>query len=63
MELNSYLKDFHVHNRNTMQPLDKNKLLDILDYRVPVLWCREFTVQGFNPVDQGSQNLWSSVSV
>eukprot|EP00957_Ditylum_brightwellii_P062885 4771209-Ditylum_brightwellii.AAC.1 len=48
-----YLKDFPVHNGNCIQPLNKDKLLDILEYRVPALWCREFTVQGFDPVDQG----------
>eukprot|EP00957_Ditylum_brightwellii_P104645 7974567-Ditylum_brightwellii.AAC.1 len=36
-----------------MQPLDSNKLLDILEFGVPASWCREFTVQGFDPVDQG----------
>eukprot|EP00957_Ditylum_brightwellii_P063450 4816568-Ditylum_brightwellii.AAC.1 len=27
--------------------------MDILEFRVLLSWCREFTVQGFNPVDQG----------
>eukprot|EP00957_Ditylum_brightwellii_P183134 13948558-Ditylum_brightwellii.AAC.1 len=27
--------------------------MDILEYGVPVGWHREFTVQGFDPVDQG----------
>eukprot|EP00957_Ditylum_brightwellii_P115458 8806535-Ditylum_brightwellii.AAC.1 len=36
-ELNRYLKDFPAHNRNRMQPLDDDKLLDILENRVPVL--------------------------
>eukprot|EP00957_Ditylum_brightwellii_P004542 345952-Ditylum_brightwellii.AAC.1 len=40
-----------------MQPLDKDKLLDVLKYGVPVLWCRDFTVQGFDPVDQGLQKF------
>eukprot|EP00957_Ditylum_brightwellii_P169798 12923977-Ditylum_brightwellii.AAC.1 len=35
------------------QPLDDNELLDILECGVPGLWHREFTVQGFDPVDQG----------
>eukprot|EP00957_Ditylum_brightwellii_P155593 11844161-Ditylum_brightwellii.AAC.1 len=52
-ELSSYLKDFPAHNRNTIQPLDKDKRLDILEYRVPASWCRKFTVQRFDPVDQG----------
>eukprot|EP00957_Ditylum_brightwellii_P144078 10977936-Ditylum_brightwellii.AAC.1 len=43
-ELNGYLKDFLVH---------KDELLDILKFGVPSSWCREFTVQGFDPVDQG----------
>eukprot|EP00957_Ditylum_brightwellii_P063479 4818933-Ditylum_brightwellii.AAC.1 len=27
--------------------------MDILEFGVPASWHREFTVQGFNPVDQG----------
>eukprot|EP00957_Ditylum_brightwellii_P204936 15341463-Ditylum_brightwellii.AAC.1 len=54
-ELNSYLKDFPAHSRNPTQPLDADELLDILEYRVPTSWCREFTMQGFDPVDQGLQ--------
>eukprot|EP00957_Ditylum_brightwellii_P123441 9411452-Ditylum_brightwellii.AAC.1 len=27
--------------------------MDILEYRVPMAWHREFTVQGFDPMDQG----------
>eukprot|EP00957_Ditylum_brightwellii_P147423 11225801-Ditylum_brightwellii.AAC.1 len=30
-ELNSYLKDFPAHNRNMIQPLDTDELLDILE--------------------------------
>eukprot|EP00957_Ditylum_brightwellii_P067774 5144315-Ditylum_brightwellii.AAC.1 len=52
-ELNSYLKDFPDHNGNPTQPLDLDKLRDILESGVPLSWRREFTVQGFNPVDQG----------
>eukprot|EP00957_Ditylum_brightwellii_P157005 11948700-Ditylum_brightwellii.AAC.1 len=52
-ELNRYLKDFPTHNRNRIQPLNDDKILDIMEYRVPALLCREFTVQGFDPVDQG----------
>eukprot|EP00957_Ditylum_brightwellii_P195128 14868011-Ditylum_brightwellii.AAC.1 len=44
---------FLAHNANHMQPLDKDELLDILEFWVPASWRREFTVQGFNPVDQG----------
>eukprot|EP00957_Ditylum_brightwellii_P128123 9771939-Ditylum_brightwellii.AAC.1 len=55
LELNGYRKDFPMHNGNTIQPLDVDELLDILEYGVPVLWHREFTVQGFDPVDQGLQ--------
>eukprot|EP00957_Ditylum_brightwellii_P174149 13258959-Ditylum_brightwellii.AAC.1 len=51
-ELNRYLKDFLTHNKNKIQPLDDDKLLDILEYGVLALWHREFTVQGFDPVDQ-----------
>eukprot|EP00957_Ditylum_brightwellii_P108478 8274420-Ditylum_brightwellii.AAC.1 len=52
-ELNEYLKDFPTHNGNKIQPLAEDKLMDILEYGVPARWCREFTVQGFDPVDQG----------
>eukprot|EP00957_Ditylum_brightwellii_P106813 8149008-Ditylum_brightwellii.AAC.1 len=55
MELNNYLKDFPAHNGNLTQPLDVDKLLDILEYGVPAKWRREFTVQSFDPVDQGLQ--------
>eukprot|EP00957_Ditylum_brightwellii_P023358 1763067-Ditylum_brightwellii.AAC.1 len=54
-ELNGYLKDFSAHNGNLTQPLSTDKLLDILEYRVLAKWCREFTVQGFDPMDQGLQ--------
>eukprot|EP00957_Ditylum_brightwellii_P178609 13605003-Ditylum_brightwellii.AAC.1 len=56
-ELNEYLKDFPAQNRNKVQPLDKEKIMDILEYGVPVVWCREFTIQGFDPVDQGLKNF------
>ena len=36
-----------------MQPRDKDELLDILEFGVLASWHREFTVQGFDPVDQG----------
>eukprot|EP00957_Ditylum_brightwellii_P113913 8683976-Ditylum_brightwellii.AAC.1 len=52
-ELNRYLKDFPVHNANLTQPLDEDELLGILEFGVPASWRREFTVQGFNLVDQG----------
>eukprot|EP00957_Ditylum_brightwellii_P052672 3993071-Ditylum_brightwellii.AAC.1 len=42
-ELSSYLKDFPATNGNPTQPLDKDKLLDILEYGVPASWRREFT--------------------
>eukprot|EP00957_Ditylum_brightwellii_P180755 13770596-Ditylum_brightwellii.AAC.1 len=51
-ELNGYLKDFPVHNRHPTQPLNADELLVILEFGVPVRWHREFTVQGFDPVDQ-----------
>eukprot|EP00957_Ditylum_brightwellii_P142705 10873379-Ditylum_brightwellii.AAC.1 len=52
-ELNGYLKDFPTHKGNKIQPLHGDKPLDILEYGVPVLWCRKFTTQGFDTVDQG----------
>eukprot|EP00957_Ditylum_brightwellii_P185941 14155826-Ditylum_brightwellii.AAC.2 len=52
-ELKGYLKEFPDHNRNPTQPLNEDELLDILEFGVPSSWRREFTAQGFNPVDQG----------
>eukprot|EP00957_Ditylum_brightwellii_P042396 3210123-Ditylum_brightwellii.AAC.1 len=57
LELNSYLKDFPMYNRNLTQPLNVDELLDILEYGVPASWHREFTVQGTDPVDQGLQKF------
>eukprot|EP00957_Ditylum_brightwellii_P010600 802875-Ditylum_brightwellii.AAC.1 len=31
--------------------------MDILEFGVPASWRREFTVQGFDPVDQGKQKF------
>eukprot|EP00957_Ditylum_brightwellii_P105233 8021144-Ditylum_brightwellii.AAC.1 len=45
VEVNGYLKDFPGHNRNAIQPLNADALLDILGYRVPAKWHREFTMQ------------------
>eukprot|EP00957_Ditylum_brightwellii_P010458 791466-Ditylum_brightwellii.AAC.1 len=39
-KLNGYLKDFPAHNGNRIQPLNGDKLLDILEYGVPALWHR-----------------------
>eukprot|EP00957_Ditylum_brightwellii_P084790 6447264-Ditylum_brightwellii.AAC.1 len=55
--MNGYLKDFPATNGNLTQPLYTDELLDILEYRVPASWRREFTVQGFNQVDQGLQKF------
>eukprot|EP00957_Ditylum_brightwellii_P148490 11305682-Ditylum_brightwellii.AAC.2 len=52
-QLNRYLKDFPDHNGNLTQPLDTDELMDILEFRVPTSWRRQFTVEGFNLVDQG----------
>eukprot|EP00957_Ditylum_brightwellii_P204688 15340407-Ditylum_brightwellii.AAC.1 len=52
-ELNRYLKAFPAHNGNPTQPLCADELLDILEFGVPASWRREFTVQGFDPMDQG----------
>eukprot|EP00957_Ditylum_brightwellii_P140589 10710615-Ditylum_brightwellii.AAC.1 len=52
-ELIGYLKDFPDHKGNPTRPLDADELLDILEFGVPSSWRREFTVQGFDPVDQG----------
>eukprot|EP00957_Ditylum_brightwellii_P011128 843280-Ditylum_brightwellii.AAC.2 len=40
-----------------MQPLDPDELMDILEFGVLVSWRREFTMQGFDPVDQGIQKF------
>eukprot|EP00957_Ditylum_brightwellii_P098156 7478388-Ditylum_brightwellii.AAC.1 len=37
-ELNKYLKDFPAQKGNQVQPLDKDKIMDILEYGVPALW-------------------------
>eukprot|EP00957_Ditylum_brightwellii_P179614 13682064-Ditylum_brightwellii.AAC.1 len=52
-ELNGYLNNFSAHNENPTQPLNANETFDILEFGVPTSWCREFTVQGFDFVDQG----------
>eukprot|EP00957_Ditylum_brightwellii_P108426 8271273-Ditylum_brightwellii.AAC.1 len=49
LELNGYLKDVPATNGNPTQPLNADELLDILEYRVPASWRREFMVQGFDP--------------
>eukprot|EP00957_Ditylum_brightwellii_P207694 15354127-Ditylum_brightwellii.AAC.1 len=46
-------QEFSAHNGNPTQPLDADELLDILEIGVLLSWHREFTVQGFDPVDQG----------
>eukprot|EP00957_Ditylum_brightwellii_P013873 1045721-Ditylum_brightwellii.AAC.1 len=51
------LKDFLAQNRNQVQPLDKDKIMNILEYGVPAAWCREFSMQGFDPVDQGLKKI------
>eukprot|EP00957_Ditylum_brightwellii_P152176 11585759-Ditylum_brightwellii.AAC.1 len=56
-ELNGYLKDFPTHNGNPTHPLDKDELLDILGFGVPASWRREFSVQDFDPVDQGPRKF------
>eukprot|EP00957_Ditylum_brightwellii_P202067 15328438-Ditylum_brightwellii.AAC.1 len=44
---------FPDHNGNPTQPLNPDELMDILEFGVPASWRREFTVQGFDSVDQG----------
>eukprot|EP00957_Ditylum_brightwellii_P096424 7343410-Ditylum_brightwellii.AAC.1 len=56
-ELNRYMKDFPAQNGNHIHPLNDDELLDILEYGVPASWHREFTVQEFDPVDQGLQQF------
>eukprot|EP00957_Ditylum_brightwellii_P194677 14829358-Ditylum_brightwellii.AAC.1 len=51
-ELNKYLKAFSTHSRNKTQSLDEGELMDVLEYGVPARWRKEFTIQGFDPVDQ-----------
>eukprot|EP00957_Ditylum_brightwellii_P000722 56788-Ditylum_brightwellii.AAC.1 len=40
-ELNKYLKDFPAQNGSKIQPLNDDKIMDILEYGVPALWRRE----------------------
>eukprot|EP00957_Ditylum_brightwellii_P062498 4742961-Ditylum_brightwellii.AAC.1 len=47
------MTDFFAHNGNKIKPLNDDKLLDILEYRVPASWHREFAVQGFDQLVQG----------
>eukprot|EP00957_Ditylum_brightwellii_P022610 1705525-Ditylum_brightwellii.AAC.1 len=54
---------FPAQNGNKKQPPDADKIMNILEYGVPVVWCREFTLQGFDPVDQGLEILLSSIPV
>eukprot|EP00957_Ditylum_brightwellii_P122745 9360326-Ditylum_brightwellii.AAC.1 len=44
---------FSCPQRKPTQPLDSDKLLDVLEFGVPASWRRELTAQGFDPVDQG----------
>eukprot|EP00957_Ditylum_brightwellii_P052252 3962496-Ditylum_brightwellii.AAC.1 len=53
LELNKYLKDFSAQTGNKIQPLNKDKTMDILEYGVPASCRREFTTQGLDSVDQG----------
>eukprot|EP00957_Ditylum_brightwellii_P203033 15332938-Ditylum_brightwellii.AAC.1 len=48
---------FPVTNGNPTQPLNVDELLDILEYGVPASWRKEFTVQRFDPMDQGLQKF------
>eukprot|EP00957_Ditylum_brightwellii_P186364 14189946-Ditylum_brightwellii.AAC.1 len=56
-ELNSYLKDFPSHNGNQTQPLNADDLLDILEFNELERWREDFALQGFDPVDQESEEL------
>eukprot|EP00957_Ditylum_brightwellii_P170327 12965045-Ditylum_brightwellii.AAC.1 len=40
LELNKYLKDSPAQNGNPVQPLDEDKIMDILEYGVPAAWRR-----------------------
>eukprot|EP00957_Ditylum_brightwellii_P056573 4288637-Ditylum_brightwellii.AAC.1 len=52
-EMKKCLKDFPAQNGNKIQPLNKDEIMDILEYGVLASWYREFTVQEFDQVDQG----------
>eukprot|EP00957_Ditylum_brightwellii_P171796 13078119-Ditylum_brightwellii.AAC.1 len=38
-------------------PLNEDKIIYILEYGVPASWRMEFTVWGFDPVDQGLKKI------
>ena len=57
MELNAYLTEFPAHNGTDITELDDAEIMDILEYGVPPTWRREFTVQGFDPADQGRKKF------
>eukprot|EP00957_Ditylum_brightwellii_P127136 9693125-Ditylum_brightwellii.AAC.1 len=47
-----YMQRNICYSRGTT-PLNADEILDIMEFGVLACWCREFTVQGFDPVDQG----------
>eukprot|EP00957_Ditylum_brightwellii_P143030 10898099-Ditylum_brightwellii.AAC.1 len=53
LQLVGGMTDFPAYNGNKIQQLNDVELFNILEYGVPASWCREFTKQGFDPVDQG----------
>ena len=61
-ELTNYLKDFSpvTVDRNTTK-LPDNKLLDLLDFRIPINWQQQMHVQNFEPTARtlyGFQNFY-----
>ena len=53
LELNEYLTEFPTVNGIREATLTEAKFMEILEYSVPAYYCREFTVQGFDPLTQG----------
>ena len=51
--MNKYLKEFPKVNGTREQPLNDAEIMEILEYGVPSSYRREFTVQGFDPLNQG----------
>ena len=53
-ELNSYLTEFPTPANNNTDSLDNDKIMDILEYRVPARWKSVVLMQGFNVSEKTS---------
>ena len=50
LKLNNYLKEFLKVNSPVELKLIGKEVMEVLENRVPHTWCREFTIQGIDPV-------------